>query len=368
MSDHRPQVAIVTGASRGAGKGIAIGLGSRGMTVYVTGREKSESGGRMLGRDLPGTLEETATAVTRAGGKGIGVVCDSARDDELRALVERVTRETGRLDILHNNATFIHDRLVEPGPFWEKPLEFVRIIDVGLRSAYVASWYAAPVMVRQGSGLISFSSSFGGTCYMHGPAYGAQKAGVDKLAADMAVDLENTGVAAVSLWLGPQKTERSAIAVEEKPEQYTGFMAVAETPEFNGRVLYALACDPKSRPPLGADADHGGARAGVRHPRRGWPGAALLPRGARRAPGAAPGPGDVSGRAATGANLRSRQAGDHREQADRTAGTARRFRNLRDRGDRDHCAAAGRRADRRHRELLCVGVAVTAACVVVHCT
>ena len=90
MSDHRPQVAIVTGASRGAGKGIAIGLGSRGMTVYVTGREKSESGGRMLGRDLPGTLEETATAVTRAGGKGIGVVCDSARDDELRALVERV--------------------------------------------------------------------------------------------------------------------------------------------------------------------------------------------------------------------------------------------------------------------------------------
>jgi len=163
MSDHRPQVAIVTGASRGAGKGIAIGLGSRGMTVYVTGREKSESGGRMLGRDLPGTLEETATAVTRAGGKGIGVVCDSARDDELRALVERVTRETGRLDILHNNATFIHDRLVEPGPFWEKPLEFVRIIDVGLRSAYVASWYAAPVMVRQGSGLISFSSSFGGS-------------------------------------------------------------------------------------------------------------------------------------------------------------------------------------------------------------
>jgi NAD(P)-dependent dehydrogenase (short-subunit alcohol dehydrogenase family) len=245
MSEHPPQVAIVTGASRGAGKGIAIGLGSQGMTVYVTGREKSASGGKMLGRDLPGTLEETAAAVTRAGGKGVAAVCDSARDDDLRALVERVVREAGRIDILHNNATYIHDRLVEPGPFWEKPLEFVRIIDVGLRSAYVASWYAAPVMVKQGRGLISFSSSFGGNCYMHGPAYGAQKAGVDKLAADMAVDLENTGVAAVSLWLGPQKTERSVIAVEEKPEQYTGFMAVAETPEFNGRVLYALARDPK---------------------------------------------------------------------------------------------------------------------------
>jgi len=245
MSEYRPQVAIVTGASRGAGKGIAIGLASHGMTVYVTGRAQGAGGGRMLGRELPGSLEETAAAVTQAGGRGIAVVCDSARDDDLGALVARVVREAGRIDILHNNATYIHDRLVEPGPFWEKPLEFVRILDVGLRSAYVASWYAAPVMVRQGRGLISFSSSFGGVCYMHGPAYGAQKAGVDKLAADMAVDFENTGVGAVSLWLGPQRTERSAIAVEEKPEQYAGFMSVAETPEFNGRVLYALACDPK---------------------------------------------------------------------------------------------------------------------------
>ena len=276
-------------------------------------------------------------------------------------------REAGRIDILHNNATYIHDRLVEPGPFWEKPLEFVRIIDVGLRSAYVASWYAAPVMVKQGGGLISFSSSFGGNCYMHGPAYGAQKAGVDKLAADMAVDLENTGVAAVSLWLGPQKTERSVIAVEEKPEQYTGFMAVAETPEFNGRVLYALARDPKLASRSGQTLITAGARAGIRHPGRGRPPAAVLPRGARRAAGAAPCAGDVSGGASTGAHLRSRHAGEDREQADRTAGTARRFRDLRHRGDRDHRAAAGRRADRRDGKLVYLRVAVAAACTLVHC-
>ncbi len=296
MSDYRPQVAIVTGASRGAGKGIAIGLGSRGMTVYVTGRAKSASGGKMLGRDLPGTLEETAAAVTRAGGKGIGVVCDSARDEDLRALIERVVRETGRIDILHNNATYIDDRLVEPGPFWEKPLDFVKILDVGLRSAYVASWHAAPVMVRQGRGLIAFSSSFGGGCYMHGPAYGAQKAGVDKLAADMAVDFENTGVC------------RCVALARAAEDRAFGHRRAGKTRAVHGLhggggnagVQRSRALRARLRPeacqPLRADSHHGRACAGVRAARRGRPAAAVIPRGARRAAGAAPGPGDVSGR------------------------------------------------------------------------
>ncbi|MCY1284627.1 short chain dehydrogenase [compost metagenome] len=144
-----------------------------------------------------------------------------------------------------NNAAFLHENLIDPGPFWEKPLELVDILDVGLRSAYVASYFAAPLLVRNGRGLIAFVSSFGAGCYMHGPAYGAQKAGVDKFAADMAIDLENTGVAAVSLWLGPQRTERTAIAGAERAEQYEAFLATAETPEFNGRVIHALLNDPQ---------------------------------------------------------------------------------------------------------------------------
>lgn len=244
MSAYKPQVAVVTGASRGAGKGIALGLGSMGMTVYVTGRSTAKSLGSSKGKALPGTVFETAEAVSRAGGRGIAVPCDHTRDEDVKALFDKVAAESGGLDVLVNNATFIHDNLIDPGGFWEKPLDLVDILDVGLRSAYVASWHAAKLMVPKRRGLIAFVSSFGSACYMHGPAYGAQKVGVDKLAADMGVDLADHGVAANSFWLGPQITERTAVAVAERPDQYTEFMKVAETPQFNGRVIYAVAADP----------------------------------------------------------------------------------------------------------------------------
>ena len=238
-------VALVTGATRGAGKGIALGLASRGMTVYVTGRSKTRSTATLKGEVLRGTLDETVAAIDAAGGRGIGIVCDHADDAATRAVLRQIDTEQQRLDILVNNAAAIHDNLIDPGGFWEKPLELARILDVGLRSAYVATYYAASVMVRQGSGLITFTSSFGGVCYMHGPAYGAQKAGYDKFAADMAVDLENTGVAAVSLWLGPLLTERTEVVLRHRGEQYDDFMALAETPQFNGHVIHALANDKK---------------------------------------------------------------------------------------------------------------------------
>ncbi|MCY1389324.1 SDR family mycofactocin-dependent oxidoreductase [compost metagenome] len=245
MSKERNQVAVVTGASRGVGQGIALALGAAGMTVYVTGRAPQQGGSNLYGHALQGSLQETAAAITAAGGHGIAVVCDHADDAQVQALFAQVERECGHLDLLVNNAAFIHDQLIEPGPFWEKPLELVRIIDVGLRSAYIASYHAAPLLLRSERALVCFTSSFGAGCYMHGPAYGAQKAGVDKLAADMAIDFEGTGVAALSLWLGPQLTERTRIAGEQHGEQYKAFLAQAETPEFNGRVIHALLSDPQ---------------------------------------------------------------------------------------------------------------------------
>ncbi len=242
-----PKIALVTGASRGAGKGIAIGFAEKGMTVYVTGR--SQQTGSAFGWDgtpLPGTVAETAQEINDAGGKGIGVICDHSDDAQVEALFDQIKKEQGRLDILVNNATNIHHQLIEQKPFWEKELAAQGILDVGLRSAYVASWYAAKIMVEQKSGLIAFGSSFGASCYMHGPAYGAQKAGIDKFAHDMAVDLKPHNVQSVSIWMGPLLTERALIAAKVHPEQYEEFMKMAETPQFTGHILYAMACDEKA--------------------------------------------------------------------------------------------------------------------------
>jgi NAD(P)-dependent dehydrogenase (short-subunit alcohol dehydrogenase family) len=233
------RVAVVTGGSRGAGRGIAEALGAAGYTVYVTGR--TEHPGQAA---LPGTIHEAAAAVSAAGGHGIAVRVDHADDAAIAALFARVQEESGRLDILVNNAAIIDDALITPGPFWEKPLALADILDVGLRCHYVASWHAARIMAPRGHGLIAFTSSFGSVCYMHGPAYGAQKAGVDKFAADMAVDFHGTGLAAISIWMGPLLTERFARALAERPDQYEGFAAVAETPHFTGRLIAALADDP----------------------------------------------------------------------------------------------------------------------------
>lgn len=225
----RPLVAVVTGASRGAGRGIAHALGAQGWRVYLTGRT--------VGPD-------DAEAVTAAGGEGIAVPVDHADDASVAALFQRVESDGGGLDLLVNNAAAISDALTDRAPFWEKPLALGEVIDVGLRSAYVASWYAAPLLLRAERGLIAFTSSPGSVCYMHGPAYGAQKAGVDKMAADMAVDFAGTPVCTVSIWMGILLTDRMRRAFDGRPEALAAFAEHAETPQFTGRLIDALYRDP----------------------------------------------------------------------------------------------------------------------------
>jgi NAD(P)-dependent dehydrogenase (short-subunit alcohol dehydrogenase family) len=238
MGLKNDRVVVVTGASRGAGKGIARALGATGATVYVTGRTREEGQAA-----LPGTVEGTAAAVTAAGGRGIAVYCDHGDDDQVRELFEQVRSEQGRLDILVNNATALPDSITETGPFWEKPLDQACLFGVGLRSHYVASWYAAPLLVENGEGLVVQTSSFGGRIYMHGPAYGAGKAAVDKMAHDMAHDFRPHNVAVLSLWMGLLLTERTRAVFDAQPEMYSELAATAETPEFTGRVIDALAQD-----------------------------------------------------------------------------------------------------------------------------
>ena len=242
------RTALVTGASRGAGAGIARALGAHGYRVYVTGRSEIVGEAKAWdGSELPGTIHSTARAVSDAGGVGIALRCDHADDQQVAAVFQQIEAEAGRLDVLVNNATHMNPELITPKPFWEKSLDAGAILDVGLRSAYVASWHAARMMTAAGSGLLVFGSSFGANCYMHGPAYGAQKAGIDKLAADMQHDLEDSGVMAVSIWMGPLRTERALIAAQVHPEQYEQIMQVAENPEFTGELIHALAVRPECR-------------------------------------------------------------------------------------------------------------------------
>ena len=223
------RTAVVTGASRGAGRGIAEALGAAGWRVYLTGRTISAA---------------DADRVTGLGGEGIAVPTDHGEDKAVAALFARVADENDALDLLVNNAAVISEQLTDPAPFWDKPLDLADVIDVGLRSAYVASWYAVPLMLGSDRGLIAFTSSPGAVCYMHGPAYGAQKAGVDKMTADMAVDFRGTSVSAVSIWMGILLTERMRRAFAGNDDALASFAEHAETPQFTGRLIDALYRDP----------------------------------------------------------------------------------------------------------------------------
>ncbi|BBZ70295.1 short-chain dehydrogenase [Mycobacterium paraseoulense] len=202
--------------------------------MYVTARGAEE-------------LARTVDEIEARGGTGIAVQCDHRDDNAVKALFVRVAEECGRLDILVNNAAAV-DYLANsaPSPFWEKPLHVVDMIEVGLRSNYVASYYAAPIMVAAGKGLIASVSFYGAVSYFHGPAYGAAKAGTDKMMADMAMELASHGVSAVSIWPGFVLTEFiEAVPPEQLPDAVRQSLPQWEHPEFTGLVIDALYHDPQ---------------------------------------------------------------------------------------------------------------------------
>ncbi|HPG24238.1 MAG: SDR family NAD(P)-dependent oxidoreductase [Spirochaetaceae bacterium] len=241
MAAERPlagKVAIVTGASRGIGRGCAVELGARGATVYCTGRRTSDAT-----PPTKGTVEAVAAEIDAAGGRGIAVACDHRDDAAVEALFARVQAEQGRLDVLVNNAFIIPDELTSGRPFWELPLSnWDDMIDVGTRSAYAASRLAVPIMIEGGGGLIANISSSGAAEYAWHVAYGVGKAALDRFTADAAIELREQGVAVVSLWPGLVLTERNERASRHIPGLD---FSQAESLRFTGRAVAALACDPK---------------------------------------------------------------------------------------------------------------------------
>lgn len=243
MSENKI-LAVVTGASRGVGKGIAIALGRQGATVYVAGRT-SVAGSQTTpgGAPAPGSIFETADEVTKAGGKGIAVVCDMAIDRQVEALFEQVRQEQQQLHMLVNNAAYLSESMFVK-PFWKAKLDPATIFDVGLRCHHVATYFAAPLLVESGRGLV-VNLSFFANAKIHDPAFYASKAGLDTLANIYADEFRPFGVSAVSLWPGFTATERLQAAVEaeggaKQLKAAFGF----ESTEFTGRIVNALYNDP----------------------------------------------------------------------------------------------------------------------------
>ncbi|XP_032230130.1 dehydrogenase/reductase SDR family member 1 [Nematostella vectensis] len=237
------KVCLVTGASRGIGKGIALMLGKAGATVYVTGRTLQSATGK------PGSLMETAQEVEYAGGKCIPVQCDHGKDEDVKQLFARIKREQGgRLDVLVNNAYKGVQTIFETygKPFYEQPISlWDDINDVGLRSSYVASWFGAQMMVQAKQGLIVNISSPGGLVYFLNVPYGVGKAATDRMMADMSIELRKNNVAAISLWPGPVSTEAiKDMLKSEKSSQMQRVFADSEDVTFTGKAVAWLAADP----------------------------------------------------------------------------------------------------------------------------
>ena len=259
-------VAVVTGASRGAGRGIAVELGAAGATVYVTGRSTREkpadSYGQLLAlsdmQAVPGSIDETADEVTRMGGRGIAVRCDHTREEEVKALFAQVERDADRLDLLVNNAWGGHESFngVFDAPFWEHPLaNWDSMFDRGVRNHLVASRCAAPLMVRHKRGLIVTTTFWDRDHYLKGNLfYDLAKASMTRLAFGMAQELKPHGVASVAVSPGWMRTEfvLAGHKTDEAHWQERPSLASTESPRYLGRAVAALAGDAKVLEKTGA--------------------------------------------------------------------------------------------------------------------
>jgi len=219
------KVALVTGASRGVGKGVALELIEAGATVYITGRSVDD--------------------MQYIAGQGTAITCDHRQDEQVRAAFRQIADEQGRLDILVNNVWGGYEDMIENGeftwsrPFWQQPVwRWDAMFQAGVRANYVASQLAAQMMVAQQCGLIVNISFWAAQKHLGNVAYGVSKAATDKLTADMSHELRGYNVAVVSLYPGLVRTEKVMQAAAWLD------LSNSESPQFIGRGVAALAADP----------------------------------------------------------------------------------------------------------------------------
>ena len=246
MTNQNKRVILVTGASRGVGKGIAEGMARKGDIIICAARnQKKGSTVQQFGFEIKSSLDETVEKIKAKDANGIAYSIDLNNQKEILELSGYIEKEFGQLDLLVHSACQIHDDLVQPKPYWEKSVDLWSLMDVGLKSNYLLSHALTPLMIESKGKLIVQISSHGAMCYMHGPIYGAQKAGIDKMAFDMAYDLKPHEICSLSLWSGIVKDEKTQKVSEMHGEQYAEFLKGAASQEYAGLVINGLYDDPK---------------------------------------------------------------------------------------------------------------------------
>ena len=248
----RGRVAVVTGATRGVGRGITLALAECGATVYVTGRSTRL---QATTDNLPGTIEDAAEDVTARGGIGIPVRCDFTSESDVRFLFDRIRREEGRLDLLVNNAWGGYEQYDHKSfalRFWDQPFEqrWRGMIESGLRAHLLASYYAIPLLIagrrgrKTGPGLIASTVAWDHGKYM-GNVYDITKHAIVRMVYVLSLELRAHNVAAVAVAPGFTRTERILRAYQagERTWRKVPALKKTESPEYVGRAIALLAAD-----------------------------------------------------------------------------------------------------------------------------
>jgi dehydrogenase/reductase SDR family member 1 len=245
LANLKGKICLVTGASRGVGRGVALGLAEAGATVHITGRTLRD-GEHPTGLDRSGSLASVLDAAKAHPGRVKAHRVDHSSDPETEAVVREVIDTEGRLDILVNSAWGGYERMDDQTgftwvyPLWQQPMwRWDAMMDVGVRSAYCGIRIAAETMAKQRSGLIVNISFWAAQKFMQNVVYGVSKAAMDKMASDVAAQMREFDVAAVSLYPGLVRTEEVM-----KNQQYFD-MSNSESMEFQGRAVAGLAADLK---------------------------------------------------------------------------------------------------------------------------
>ncbi len=252
IANLREKVALVAGATRGAGRGIAVELGAAGATVYVTGRTTRAKQSEYM---RPETIEETAELVTSAGGRGIAVQVDHLVKEQVEALVARIRGEAGRLDILVNDIWGCEKLFEWDKAVWEHSLDKgLRMLRLGIETHLITAHYALPLMIERPGGLLvemtDGTAEYNAIHYRLSPFYDLVKTGVTRMAWAHAQDLAKHGATAVSITPGWLRSEMMLDAYGVSEENWREatkvqpHFAISETPHFVGRAVAAIAADP----------------------------------------------------------------------------------------------------------------------------